>query len=368
MDTKSLSLGKYVLLTAGVLFAFLFAGCSRTPKDLEEKTVVLRLNAHTMRAIDDVVTGSNLTVSTFESVTLYFWDQTGKQQVYPFAKVFRSNTPEMEQLMGDGYTIDVAKSCKRVSAHCNQSTLSIEGDILKYQGKDKFKTLPYVAEKAEITAGSGGVSQVKLFPKPLVARLEVFGSITPTLNSKGKSAYTDMKITGIYINNFVQTRGNAQRLLCTKENYNINTGVWSGHPTQMRNTAAELNQKIAAVNAGIHVTPDVYYVYPDPSNTPTEMDHLILRLSYKLKGVQHDNRFLTFVSFLEQKAPNTKVAKFNPGFIYRIDLSQLGELFTTDENGYPDDPTSDKPEEKQLVKAIGVVVDPWEPVEIPVEL
>ena len=196
----------------------------------------------------------------------------------------------------------------------------------------------------------------------------MFGSITPKLNSKGKSAYTDMKITGIYINNFVQTLDNPQRLLCTKENYDITTGVWSGHPTEMRNTAAELNEKIAAVNAGIPVTPDVYYVYPDPSNTPTEMDHLILRLSYKLKGVQHDNRFLTFVSFLEQKAPNTKVAKFNPGFIYRIDLSQLGELFTTDENGYPDDPTSDKPEEKQLVKAIGVVVDPWEPVEIPVEL
>lgn len=368
MDTKSLSLKKYAVLTAGVLLALLLAGCSRTPKDLEEKTVVLRLNSHTMRAIDDVVTGSNLTVSTFESVTLYFWDQTGSEQVYPFAKVFRSNSPEMAQLMKDGYTINVAANCKRVSAHCNQSTLSIEGDILKYQGKNKFKTLPYVTEKAQITAGNGGIWQVQLYPKPLVARLEVFGSITPKLNSKGQSAYTDMKITGIYINNFVQTHGNAQRLLCTKENYDIDTDVWNGHPTEMRNTDADLNQKIAAVNAGIHVTPDVYYVYPDPSNTPTEMDHLILRLSYKLKGVQHDNRFLTFVSFLEQKAPNTKVAKFNPGFIYRIDLSQLGELFTTDENGYPDDPTSDKPEEKQLVKAIGVVVDPWEPVEIPVEL
>lgn len=364
METKSLR--KYALLTAGVLFALLLAGCSRTPKDLEEKTVVLRLNAHTMRATDDVVTGSNLTVSTFESVTLYFWDQTGNEQVYPFAKVFRSNSPEMAQLMKDGYTINVAANCKRVSAHCNQSTLSIEGDILKYQGKDKFKTLPYVTEKAQITAGNGGIWQVQLYPKPLVARLEVFGSITPKRNSKNESAYSDMKITGIYINNFVQTRGNAQRLLCTKENYNTGTGVWSGHPTEMCNTDADLNEKIAAVNAGIHVTPDVYYVYPDPSDT--QMDHLIVRLSYKLKGVQHDNRFLTFVSFLEQKAPNTKVAKFNSGFIYRIDLSPLGELFTTDENGYPDDPTSDKPEEKQLVKAIGVVVDPWEPVDIPVEL
>ena len=212
-----------------------------------------------------------------------------------------------------------------------------------------------------------------------MARLEVFGNITPKSNSKGVSAFSDLKITGVYINNFIQNRTQpAVRFKNTKENWvfgkkysysSQEEWFWKNHPSGMYTEKETGLAQIDEIDSstGMPTKVDCYYVFPDPSTNPTEIDHLIVRLSYKKNGVQCENRFFTFDSFLE-KAGSNKVGKFKAGYIYRIDLAEIGDLLTTDEEGNPDDPSDDKPEDRPITLGSVLVVDPWSNMDLPVEL
>ena len=367
METKRLR--KYAVLTAGVLLALLFAGCSRTPKDLEEKTVVLHLSSSNMRATDSSLSDEQHNVKSYRTITLLFWDKTGKQ-VSPFSRTFAKGSAEMDALTSPaGYAMSVSGLVEKVSAHCNFQGEPDES-ILLYQGANRFESVPYISEVAPLIVDPGDNSYtVSLSPKPFVARLAVYGKLEAPKNTKiNKSAFSDITITGIYINNFIQKKSESTRLKLTMEDYDAATGVWNGHPEAMRNTSSSLSESMAKIVSQRPQSPDVYYLFPGATDETTEIDHVIVRLSYKRNNVQCTNRFLTLAGYQENTASNTKVPRFEAGYNYRLDLSSLGELFTTDDNGTPDDPTDPKPEMRYIPINGKIVVDPWNSVNLPVEL
>ena len=364
---KTKRLGKYAVLTAGVLLSLLLAGCSGTPRG-GDKTLVLRLPVNTLRATDNGLTATQLNVESYKTVTLLFWDRNGLQ-VSPYARTFRNGSPEMEALIGTGYTITVPSRVEKVSAQCNFEGKA-EESILLYQGANRFDSIPYVADRVPLNVAPGDNSYtVSLWPKPFVARLSVFGKLEAPINVHlNRSAFSDITITGIYINNFIQKKSESTRLKLTMEDYDADTGVWNGHPEVMRNTSASLSQNMADMTAHfIPRHPDVYYLFPGAADETTEIDHVIVRLSYKKNDVQYENRFLTVAAY-QEKTTNTKVTRFEAGCNYRLDLSFLGELFTTDDNGTPDDPTDPKPEMRYIPINAKIVVDDWITVDIPAEL
>lgn len=395
METKRLR--KYALLTAGVLLSLLLAGCKGSaPRENGEKTLVLRFASSATRAtqagvdgeirkLDEPIKDGDLIVlkkaDDLSLITVYFWDATGIKLVYPFTKTVSRNA-DKEAFFTTGYTFKVSPKVGQVSLQINMYANPGENkkkdDILNCQSSWKY--VPYEAEKVPVTLGANGDLEAMLVPKPYVARLEVFGKITPKPNSKGVSAFSDLKINGVYINNFVANRTEPTvRFKNTKENWvfekkdpneSEKTWFWKNHPSQMYsvypgvplNGISELDPA-----TGVPTKVDCYYVFPDPSANPTEIDHLIVRLSYKKNGVQCDNRFFTFNSFLE-KASSNKVGKFKAGYIYRIDLAEIGDLLTTDEEGNPDDPSDDRPEDRPITLGSVLVVDPWTNLDVPVEL
>lgn len=395
METKRLK--KYVLLTAGVLFALLLAGCKGSaPRESGEKTLVLRFASSAtratqagvdgeMRKLEEPIKDGDLIVlkkaDDLSNITVYFWDATGTKLVYPFTKTVSSNA-DKEAFFTTGYTFKVSPKVGQVSLlinmYVNPGKNKQMDDILNLQ-YNSWKSVPYEAEKVPVTRSANGDFEATLKPKPYVARLEVFGKIIPKRNSSGVSAFSDLKITGVYINNFIQSRTQpAVRFKNTKENWvfgkkysysSQEEWYWKDHPSGMYTEKETGLAQIDEIDSstGMPTKVDCYYVFPDPSTNPTEIDHLIVRLSYKKNGVQCDNRFFTFNSFLE-KAGSNKVGKFKAGYIYRIDLAEIGDLLTTDEEGNPDDPSDDKPEDRPITLGSVLVVDPWSNMDLPVEL
>lgn len=354
---------KYIWL--GVL-SLLLVGCKEAPQESKTLTIQLPATMGTTRAY-----GSYLpydTESDFSSVVLKFWDETGNNLVHPYGFTFTKGSPEMAQLVGAGYQITVHNKVMKVSAECNFFGQP-ESNILRYQGSNKFASLPYRSEKASLTSPSsaGGTYSVTLSPKPNVARIELDHIIVPLKSPRLKpSAYSDMKITGIYLNNFILDSSTGEKLCLTANDYNTATGEWQGHPAEMRNLDAHLNDHFGG-DTSYERKNDVYYIFPNNASSQDEKEslHVIVRLSYKKNGVQYHNRFITIRKFKDEY---NNTFHFEAGTCYRIKLNYLHELFKTNDDGSTDDPTDDRPEENYVTIGGTIVVDPWDPVDIDIEL
>ncbi|WP_304289790.1 hypothetical protein [Porphyromonas uenonis] len=254
--------------------------------------------------------------------------------------------------------------------------------------KDGFLyKVPYVAPMTKIQADPADQNKltVTLQPVPNVARLEISGEIKVPLESTPEAVeyiiehfmkrYTqtqteyswlptpqdvtlrtisDVTIRGIYVNNYKETPNvdNAHRTRLTDENWK--NGQWTGHNDAMH-TLFEGTSYADAMKAG---KVDAYQIYPGvtTADKAEALDHIIVEVEYTL-GVRvghfnykvynadkgHDvyactgvdnlgektvRRFITIRKFLVTDTNNSLVS-FDPGKIYRIDLSYLSPLFST---------------------------------------
>ena len=258
--------------------------------------------------------------------------------------------------------------------------------------------VPYVASMTEIVPDQANAERlvVTLQPVPNVARLEISGNIEVPLESQEKTVqwiienkmktYTqsqneyswlptpedlmlrtikDVTIRGIYVNNYKETPNvdNAHRTRLTDEDWK--NGQWTGHNDAMH-TLFEGTSYATAMN---EKKVDAYQIYPGKATDPEVLDHIIVEVEYTL-GVRvghfnykvynadkgHDvyacssvdnlgektvRRFITIRKFLVTEGTTEKsLFSFDPGKIYRIDLSYLSPLFST--NAKPGIKTTDE--------------------------
>lgn len=357
-----------LLIACGAVVGLL-GGCKE--KDpAENLSLRVKLSpAHAQRALAAPAEGTSLTIDQYSSVLLRFWNEEGTEAVWPFSMTFEQGTADMDKLTSaTGLAIDVSPKAKKITADCNFKGAP-SNEIYSYQGKT-LKELPYRAglttiDRSESYFQANGCNAL-LAPKPAVARIEVFGSLVPVKNAKGKTDYSDITITGIYVNNFIKDADAPTRLKRTPNDYDKPSGVWKDHPEAMHNLEAGLGAAIEAEAGKPKTKCDTYYLFPDKAATPTEIDHVIVRLSYKLKGVQKDNRFLTIAKYKDPHGTNLKT--FAAGYVYKLNLSSLGELFVTPEEGDVVDPTDDRPEETHKEITGNVDVAPWDDENIDIEL
>lgn len=265
--------------------------------------------------------------------------------------------------------------------------------------KDGFLyKVPYVAPKTDIDRTNPNKLTVTLQPVPNVARLEISGNIEVPLEStqeavehiikKFMKCYSDdqtnyswlptpqdvtlrtikdVTIRGIYLNNYKETPNvdNAHRTRLTDEDWK--NGQWTGHNDAMHTLfdgasyATAMNEKKV----------DAYQIYPGKTKAtdPEALDHIIVEVEYTLgvkvghfnykvynAGKGHDvyactsvedlgtktvRRFITIRKFLvTEGGTDNSLVSFDPGKIYRIDLSYLSSLFST--NAKPGIKTTDE--------------------------
>lgn len=357
-----------LLIACGAVVGLL-GGCKE--KDPEENlSLRVKLTAnHSQRVLAAPAEGTSLTVDQYSSVLLRFWNEDGTEPIWPYRMMVVQGTTDMDKLTSaTGLAIDVSPKAKKITADCNFKDAP-SNEIYTYQGKT-LKELPYrtgltTIDRSESYLQANGCNAL-LAPKPAVARIEVFGSLVPVKNAKGKTDYSDIKITGIYVNNFIKDANEPTRLKRTPNDYDKSSGVWTDHPEAMHNLEAGLGDAIEAEAGKPKTKCDTYYLFPDKAATPTEIDHVIVRLSYKLKGVQKNNRFLTIAKYKDSHGTNLKT--FAAGYVYKLDLSSLGELFVTPKEGDVVDPTDDRPEETYKEITGNVDVAPWDDEGLDIEL
>lgn len=253
--------------------------------------------------------------------------------------------------------------------------------------------VPYVAPKTPVQQDPANAERltVTLQPVPNVARLEISGNITIPLESQESTvqwiienrmkSYTQSQteyswlptpedltlryiknftIRGLYVNNYKETPNvaNTARTRLTGDNYNLTGKVWAGHNDKMHTIFAATNPYATRMTPG---KVDAYQIYPGSATDPEALDHIIVEVEYTL-GVRvgHFNykvynktenkdvyactgvdnlgektvrRFITIRKFLVGEGANEKsLVSFDPGKIYRIDLSYLNPLFSTNTN------------------------------------
>lgn len=248
--------------------------------------------------------------------------------------------------------------------------------------------VPYVAPKTPVQQDPANAERltVTLQPVPNVARLEISGNITIPLESQESTVqwiidnkmktYTqsqteyswlptpedltlryikDFTIRGIYVNNYKETPNvdNAHRICLTDSIWTTNQ--WSDHNKKMHTLFPATNPYASQMTDG---KVDAYQIYPGvtKADKADSLDHIIVEVEYTL-GVRvghfnykvynankgHDvyactsvdnlgekkvRRFITIRKFLVTDTGKS-LFSFDPGKIYRIDLSYLSSLFST---------------------------------------
>ena len=254
--------------------------------------------------------------------------------------------------------------------------------------KDGFLyKVPYVASMTDVQTDPSNAERltVTLQPVPNVARLEISGNIEVPLESQAstvqwiidnkmksytqsQTAYSwlptpeditlrtikDVTIRGIYVNNYKETPNvaNDKRTRLTGDDYNLTSKVWTGHNDKMHTLFDGTSYATAMAAKKV----DAYQIYPGEDSNPEALDHIIVAVEYKVRTqVGHFNykvynktedkdvyactgvedlgektvrRFITIRKFLVTDT-NKSLVSFDAGKIYRIDLSYLSSLFST---------------------------------------
>ena len=250
--------------------------------------------------------------------------------------------------------------------------------------KDGFLyKVPYVAPKTDIDRSNPNKLTVTLQPVPNVARLEISGNIEvpfestqpavdyiitnfmksysddqakyswlPTPQDVTLRTIKDVTIRGIYINNYKKTPNvaNDKRTCLTDSIWTADK--WANHNDKMHT----LFEGTSYADAMTAKKVDAYQIYPGKATDPEALDHIIVKVEYKVhtqvghfnykvynKDQQKDvyactgvedlreqtvTRFITIRKFRVTDTNNSLVS-FDPGKIYRIDLSYLSSLFST---------------------------------------
>ena len=261
--------------------------------------------------------------------------------------------------------------------------------------KDGFLyKVPYVAPKTDIDRSNPNKLTVTLQPVPNVARLEISGNIEvpfestqpavdyiitnfmksysddqakyswlPTPQDVTLRTISDVTIRGIYVNNYKEKPNvaNDKRICLTDSIWTADK--WANHNDKMHT----LFEGTSYADAMTAKKVDAYQIYPGKATDPEALDHIIVKVEYKVHtqvghfnykvynkdqqkdvyactgvkdlGEQPVTRFITIRKFRVTDTNNSLVS-FDPGKIYRIDLSYLSPLFST--NAKPGIKTTDE--------------------------
>lgn len=245
--------------------------------------------------------------------------------------------------------------------------------------------VPYVAPMTDIDRSNPNKLTVTLQPVPNVARLEISGEIKVPLESTKEAVeyiiehfmksysdnqteyswlptpqdvtlrtISDVTIRGIYVNNYKEKPNvaNDKRICLTDSIWTADK--WANHNDKMHT----LFEGTSYADAMTAKKVDAYQIYPGKATDPEALDHIIVKVEYKVRTqVGHFNykvynktenkdvyactgvedlreqtvtRFITIRKFLVTEGTTDKsLVSFDPGKIYRIDLSYLSPLFST---------------------------------------
>ena len=343
----------YILIT-------LIVSCSKAPQ--ASKELIIRLPAlGSTRAIGTNYGMGNVMSDPYEigqteinSVEIHFWDISKRVEVQR-AVTFRAGSREIAQLKApNGYKLTVPSRCEAISVVCNPERLS--NNILDYQRRT-IADMPLLSDKVSIQRRPNGLA-VELYPKPPVARLEIVSGVSSGSYPVAGGVIKNVRITGLYINNYIKDRSTGERSnLSYTDYFPSNGGFWFGHKEKMHNLENALHDKLLQYDrqTGRNSYADFYYVFPRTEESPSSIDHLIIRLDYDKNGQRYTNRFITIQSYLVKGATGLgRLARFEAGHNYNINLSEIFRKFTSD-----NDPTSDKPE-VPFINVEGVVETPGE--------
>ena len=305
--------------------------CSRSPQGSDEElTLLIRFSpTHPFRAIEDGATQDAYEVSTYNPITLFFYDGGGNP-TEPYRVELKSDE-DIAKAMGDGYKIKVREAVSKVSAVAGRSGVWKATDldeitIDKLQElsgaeakKDGFLyKVPYVAPMTVVQEDPADQNKltVTLQPVPNVARLEISGNITIPVESQESTvkwiienkmkSYTqsqteyswlptpehlmlrtisDVTIRGIYVNNYKNTpdAADADRIRLTDENWTADK--WKNHNAKMHTLFDALDGANPYSKVMTTGKVDAYQIYPGvtTADKAEALDHIIVAVDYKVR-------------------------------------------------------------------------------------
>ena len=358
----------------------LFASCNK--KDEPQKEVskmTIRIDESALRSMEAPVPGG--TKTAFESI---------KVNVNNGEVVKTLNASEIaEAIKTTGYTFTVKSKPTKVVVEANGYEKDPEIATLQgvapvdatYNPDDPANVANQIAifskkialtGTAEGTAITGPVTQGKdkvytatVTPKPVVARIEVFGKIVGQKNATtNKNAFKNIDVEAVYMNKYLNKKADADRYYTPSDG---NTGFAAAPALK-----PEMNNTIEAglkANFEAKKVAAAYQIFPTKDGE-TDFDHIILKvkIQYDLGVVQNRTKefeegYVTIVKYKERDAAS--IAKFEAAKIYKLDLADLSEHFKTDKDGNPDTPVTPDPEHDGANKLTVVVKSyEWQAVNI----
>lgn len=349
-------------MAAIAMMALALFSCKKNdePKKAENSVLRIRINDSELRALGVGYQNDDKT-ECMTDVVLYL--DNG-------AKIELKNEDLTKAKSATGCDKDVNYAVKTVALTANSANPVNDNTSIKtLQGKDLKTQIPLEAQATNTTTTTDGgktIYSVTLEPKPHVARVEVFGKITPKENeTTHKNAFKSIKVEEVYINNYLDTRAATKRILCLT---NGNNGFKTAPETVMTDKIEaanlldfELGKKVAG-----------YQLFPKSANETvgTELyDHVIvkIKIEYSAEAIQAKpelknmtERYVTMIKFIDATAPNTAIASFESGKIYKLDLKELSDDFKTKEDGTPDPNNPDTPDpEPNSKRLLNVKVMPY---------
>lgn len=267
-----------------------------------------------------------------------------------------------------GYKKDIDYIVNTVALTAN-AVIDNNTNITTLQGADLTKVALEAPATAVTTSTDGDktVYTVTLEPKPVVARLEVGGKITPVKNeTTQKSAFEDITVEHVYINNYLSTRAGDRHMCKTngKDDFAADPALEDAmHNAIDANSKAnfELNKLVAG-----------YQIFPvkegETATKPNYFDHVVLKIkiTYTAEALaldptlaQKTDRYVTIARFMKENTGDLD-GGFLAGVIYKLNLNELSKDFKTGDNGLPDPNNPDTPDpEPNQQKQLIVKVKPY---------
>lgn len=341
---------KYMKMAAIAMMALALFSCNKKDEPKKAEAVLkICINDAELRNLEAPVTAGTVTECLTDVVLTM---DNGKTITLDGAKLTAAK--------GAGYTEDIDYVVNTVALTAN-ATVSETTEIKDLQKADLTK----VALEAPATAvetsvdGDKTVYTVTLEPKPVVARLEVGGKITPKPNGE-KQAFKSITVEHVYINNYLSTR-NGDRYMNVTNGEN-NFAATPALVTEMNDAIAAEKQDDFKANKLVAG----YQIFPvkkgEKATAPNYFDHVILKLNIEYTPealaadktlAQKTTRFVTIARFMIAEEKDLD-GGFQAGVIYKLNLDELSKDFNTTPEGTPDPKNPDTPDpepnqKKQLV-------------------
>ena len=356
-------------MAAIAMMALALFSCNKKNEPKNEAVLKICINDAELRALEGTVNEGDKT-ACMTDVTLTI---NGGKETITLTKEELANAKNLSK----GYKKDIDYIVNTVSLTANgkiEATTDIttlQGKIIKTDGvqeADYSKVIPLAAESTSIditTEGDKTVYTVTLEPKPAVARLEVFGKITPKPNGD-KQAFESITVEHVYVNHYLSTITGTRYMSIT----NGKDGFAGAPALQEAMNNAISDTDLADFVAGTKVAG--YQLFPKKTDEKAEgefFDHVILKLNIKYTQAALDakpelkdmtQRYVTIVRFMKEQTKDLD-GGFEAGTVYKLDLKDLSDDFKTGDNGTPDPNNPDTPDpEPNQKKELVVKVKPYE--------